>query len=65
MAMASPFPGMDPYLEHPEIWPGVHLLLIAALAEALAPQLRPKYSISVEVRMYRKIKSLWLICSVC
>ena len=49
---ASPFPGMDPYLEHPEIWLGVHLLLIAALAEALSPQLRPKYSVSVEVRMY-------------
>ncbi len=50
--MPSPFPGMDPYLEHPEIWPGVHLLLIAALAESLSPQLRPKYSVSVEVRMY-------------
>lgn len=50
--VASPFPGMDPYLEHPEIWPGVHLLLIAALAESLSPQLRPKYSVSVEVRMY-------------
>lgn len=50
--MASPFPGMNPYFEHPEIWPGVHLLLIAALAEALSPQLRPKYSVSVEVRMY-------------
>lgn len=50
--MLSPFPGMNPYLEHPEIWPGVHLLLIAAIAESLAPQLRPKYSVSVEVRMY-------------
>ncbi|MEL6816463.1 MAG: DUF4058 family protein [Cyanobacteria bacterium J06598_3] len=50
--MSSPFPGMDPYLEHPEVWPGVHLLLIAALADTLAPQLRPKYSVSVEVRMY-------------
>ena len=50
--MASPFPGMDPYLEHPEIWPGVHLLLIAALAESLGPQLRPKYLVSVEVRRY-------------
>ena len=50
--MLSPFPGMDPYLEHPEIWPGVLLLLIAALAESLSPQLRPKYSVSVEVRMY-------------
>jgi hypothetical protein len=43
---------MNPYLEHPEIWPGVHLLLIAAIAESLAPQLRPKYAVSVEVRMY-------------
>jgi hypothetical protein len=43
---------MNPYLEHPEIWPGVHLLLIATIAESLAPQLRPKYSVSVEVRMY-------------
>ncbi len=50
--MASPFPGMNPYLEHPEIWPGVHLLLIAALSESLAPQLRPQYTVSVEVRMY-------------
>jgi Protein of unknown function (DUF4058) len=50
--MASPFPGMDPYLEHPEVWPGVHLLLIAALSESLAPQLRPNYTVSVEVRMY-------------
>jgi hypothetical protein len=51
--MASPFPGMDPYLEHPNLWAGVHLLLIAAIAEALTPSLRPKYSISVEVRMYQ------------
>jgi hypothetical protein len=50
--MAFPFPGMDPYIEHPEVWPGVHLLLIAALSESLAPQLRPNYTVSVEVRMY-------------
>jgi Protein of unknown function (DUF4058) len=50
--MPSPFPGMNPYLEHPEIWPGVHLLLIAAIAEFLTPQLRPKYAVSVEVRLY-------------
>ncbi|WP_107670996.1 DUF4058 family protein [Cyanothece sp. BG0011] len=50
--MSSPFPGMNPYLEHPEIWPGFHLLLIATLAESLSPQLRPNYSVSVEVRMY-------------
>ncbi|TAG62393.1 MAG: DUF4058 family protein, partial [Oscillatoriales cyanobacterium] len=21
--MPSPFPGMDPYLEHPELWPAL------------------------------------------
>ena len=50
--MSSPFPGMDPYLEHPELWPGVHLFLISNLAQLLSPQLRPKYFVSVEVRMY-------------
>jgi len=50
--MPSPFPGMNPYLEHPELWPGVHHWLIIAIAESLAPQLRPKYRVAVEVRMY-------------
>jgi len=50
--MASPFPGMDPYLEHPDLWPGLHLFLISNIAQLLSPQLRPKYFVSVEVRMY-------------
>lgn len=50
--MPSPFPGMDPYLEHPELWPGVHTRLIVAIADLLVPQLRPKYRVAVEVRMY-------------
>ncbi|NEO25641.1 MAG: DUF4058 family protein, partial [Kamptonema sp. SIO4C4] len=50
--MPSPFPGMNPYLEHPELWPGVHLLLIAELTNFLTPQLRPKYRVAVEVRTY-------------
>jgi hypothetical protein len=33
----SPFPGMDPYLEHSTLWPGVHNGLIAALQLSLAP----------------------------
>ncbi|MEM9908830.1 MAG: DUF4058 family protein [Cyanobacteria bacterium P01_D01_bin.44] len=28
--MPSPFPGMDPYLEHPQTWPNVHHPQIAA-----------------------------------
>lgn len=51
--MPSPFPGMDPYLEHPELWPEVHNRLIVAIADALAPQLRPKYRVAIEKRVYQ------------
>ena len=39
--MPSPFPGMDPYLEHPVRWPGVHTSLIVAMQAALNRQLPP------------------------
>jgi len=35
--MPSPFPGMDPYLEAPDLWPDVHARLIAQIAEQLTP----------------------------
>lgn len=41
--MPSPFPGMDPCLEHPEIFPGLHDRLIAYLSEALQPVLPSPY----------------------
>ncbi len=41
--MASPFPGMDPYLEERSLWPDVHQRLIAYISETLQPQVRPKY----------------------
>ncbi len=50
--MLPPFPGMDPYLEHPALWPGVHNGLIAALQLSLAPQLRPRYYVALEARLY-------------
>lgn len=53
--MPNLFPGMNPYLEHPEIWPGVHHWLIVELARLLSPQLRPKYRVAVEVRMYETV----------
>ncbi|MGB3693621.1 MAG: DUF4058 family protein [Spirulinaceae cyanobacterium] len=52
-AMASPFPGMDPYLEHPNFWPEVHSRLIVAIADALVPQVRPKYKVAIEKRIYQ------------
>lgn len=38
------FPGMDPWLEHPAIWPDVHHRLITYIADDLAGQLSPRYS---------------------
>ena len=31
----NPFPGMNPYLERNDIWPGVHFLVIAELQGSL------------------------------
>lgn len=50
--MPSPFPGMDPYLENPAIWPDVHHGLIATIRRLINPRLRPKYVARVEQRVY-------------
>ncbi|MEC4813124.1 MAG: DUF4058 family protein [Scytonema sp. PMC 1069.18] len=51
--MPSPFPGMNPYLEHPELWVEFHHWLITLIAEFLVPQLRPKYRVAIEKRVYK------------
>ncbi len=51
-SVPPPFPGMDPYLEHPALWQGIHNRLIADLDDELAPRLRPRYFIAVEERVY-------------
>jgi Protein of unknown function (DUF4058) len=51
--MASPFPGMDPYLEHPSLWPEVHTRLISAIATTLETRLSDAYFIGVEKRIYQ------------
>ncbi|AFY82714.1 DUF4058 family protein [Oscillatoria acuminata] len=50
--MPSPFPGMDPYLEGPNFWPEVHSRLMIEIADLLVPQLRPKYRVAIEKRIY-------------
>ena len=50
--MPSPFPGMDPYLEQPRRWPGVHLMLIAIYTELLNKLVRPRYVARAEDRLY-------------
>jgi hypothetical protein len=50
--MTYPFPGMDPYLEHPVLWEGLHARLIIEIANQLQPQLDPRYIASVEERVF-------------
>jgi hypothetical protein len=51
--MRPPFPGMDPYLEHPALWPDVHNSLIAAIRDAIAPLVAPRYYVGLERRAYQ------------
>jgi len=51
--MPSPFPGMDPYLEHPGSWPDLHHRMITAIAISLGPQLLPKYQVLIEKHIYQ------------
>lgn len=50
--MPSPFPGMDPFLERPEIWPDFHDRLITYICEALQPVLRPRYVALTQDRLF-------------
>ena len=48
--MRPPFPGMDPWLEHPDLWPDVHNSLITAIRDVLMPMVLPRYVVRVESR---------------
>jgi hypothetical protein len=50
--MPSPFPGMDPYMEYPALWPGFHHNIINDIQLALIPLVRPNYVVLVEQRQY-------------
>jgi hypothetical protein len=41
--MQPPFPGMDPYLEQPSMWPDVHASIISAIRDQIQPQIVPHY----------------------
>jgi hypothetical protein len=41
--MELPFPGMDPYLENPHLWPDVHHSLIVVISNQIQRQLNPNY----------------------
>ena len=41
--MPSPFPGMDPYIEHPEVWSDFHGGLAAEIRAELNKVIQPRY----------------------
>jgi hypothetical protein len=43
---------MEPYLEHPGLWPDVHNSLSAESRRDLSPRVRPKHSVGIEERTY-------------
>jgi Protein of unknown function (DUF4058)/Transposase Tn5 dimerisation domain len=59
--MQNPFPGMNPYLEQPELWHQVHNRLIVAIADDLTPQIAPKYRVSIEERVYTSVDDIFLV----
>src|SRR5437667_264154 len=71
--MPSPFPGMDPYLEEPGLWPDVHHELISELRAVLNVQLPTKSKAPVDEKATGKsarkswarprIGSRWTCCA--
>ena len=50
--MPSPFPGMNPYLEHPGTWPDFHNSLITYMREMLNRAVGEHYFVSIEEQVY-------------
>ena len=50
--MPSPFPGMNPYLEHPDEWQDFHDRFVIALGDALVALVRPDYIVKVEQLLF-------------
>ena len=57
--MASPFPGMDPYLEDEKRWPTFQPLLVHALYQMLLPGLMDRYRARVGEREYTSEEALF------
>jgi Protein of unknown function (DUF4058) len=53
--MPSPFPGMDPYLENPEIFPDFHDSVITYLREALQASLPAPYFAAIGRRVWIEV----------
>lgn len=55
--MPSPFPGMDPFIESQK-WEGFHTKFVSGICDLLVPQVRPRYDVDVETRVYLERRDL-------
>ena len=62
--MPSPFPGMDPFLESPRIFPGLHNDLITLLKIAIQARLPPRYYATTEERVWIELSGAVVIPDV-
>jgi hypothetical protein len=54
-AMPSPFPGMDPFLENPEVFPDFHRSFLVYLRAAVQPLLPKNYFAALELREWLEL----------
>ncbi|MGA9924765.1 MAG: DUF4058 family protein [Isosphaeraceae bacterium] len=52
--MPSPLPGMNPFLENPDVWSTFHIQMLAAMADRLSAQVRPDYLVHMEAHIERQ-----------
>src|SRR5688500_14490720 len=50
--MASPFPGMNPFLEQSDTWEDFHQDYMTRAREVLTGEVGPNYLVKIETRLY-------------
>jgi len=50
--MPSPFPGMNPFLEHPSVWQDFHQRLVTHISESLGGRVGNRYFIKIEQHIF-------------
>lgn len=58
--MPSPFPGMDPFLEQPSLFPGLHNRLVAVMSEMIQANLPEPYYAEIGERIWVEIAQRYI-----
>jgi Protein of unknown function (DUF4058) len=58
--MPSPFPGMDPFLEHPDFFPDIHDRFTTHLSEAIQAHLPEPYLARIGRRVWVEVSQRYI-----